>query len=215
MHIEKSLSESLRDVLSAGDKEKGIAIGEILDSVEGKGFGLLLITLSLPSALPIPAAGYSTPFGIALFIIGVQMLIGRHKPTLPKWICNRRIPRKLGETMLGFAARVMERLEKFIRPRGAWIETRWAGSLAALLIMIMAFLMILPIPGTNTAPAGAIFLIGIGLTERDGVFGGFAIFAALVATALYAVALYAVFFLGAAGLEGGIEWVKSVIKGGG
>ncbi len=209
----RSLSESLADVLS-GDHPEGITIGEILDNVGEKGFGLLLVVLSLPSALPVPAAGYSTPFGIALFILGMQMLMGRRVPALPGWIRRRRIPKRLGGAMMGFAVKVTSKLERFIRPRFQWVGSRWAMAGMSLLVLAMAALMTLPIPGTNTIPAGAIFLIGIGLTEKDGVFVALALLVGVLSVGVYAVALYAVFFLGAAGIEGGIEWVKELVRGG-
>lgn len=209
----RSLSASLADVLS-GDHPDGITIGEILDNVGEKGFGLLLIVLSLPSALPVPAAGYSTPFGIALFILGAQMLMGRKAPGLPGWIRRRRIPKKLGGAMMSFAVKVTSKLEKFIRPRFEWVGSRWAMAGMSLLVIAMALLMTLPIPGTNTIPAGAIFLIGIGLTEKDGLFVALALLVGLLSVGVYAIAIYAVLFLGAAGIEGGIEWIKERIKGG-
>ena len=58
-----SLGETLQKLLMADDKH-GIYINEITRAVGEKGFGLLLIVLSLPSALPVPAPGYSTPFGL-------------------------------------------------------------------------------------------------------------------------------------------------------
>ena len=54
------LGETLQRLLKADD-ERDLSIGEITRAVGEKGFGLLLIVLSLPSALPVPAPGYSTP----------------------------------------------------------------------------------------------------------------------------------------------------------
>ena len=65
--MKRSLSDNLKRSLGDGS-HSDISLKSILDNVEEQGFGLLLMTLSLPSALPIPAAGYSTPFGI-LFIM--------------------------------------------------------------------------------------------------------------------------------------------------
>src|SRR5690554_3363202 len=77
-----SLSDNLRHLLEHSPGRE-ISIGSILESVQEKGFGIILMILSLPSALPVPAPGYSTPFGIVLLIIGLQMLQGRQQPLLP------------------------------------------------------------------------------------------------------------------------------------
>ena len=48
-----SLGETLQELLKADD-ENGISISEVARAVGEKGFGLLLVVLSLPSALPVP-----------------------------------------------------------------------------------------------------------------------------------------------------------------
>ncbi|MBT5692093.1 MAG: exopolysaccharide biosynthesis protein, partial [Opitutae bacterium] len=41
-----------------------------------KGFGILLMMFALPSALPVPAPGYSIPFGIILALLAGQLILG-------------------------------------------------------------------------------------------------------------------------------------------
>ena len=58
-------------------------ISEVARAVGEKGFGMLLVVLSLPSALPVPAPGYSTPFGLVMALIALQMVCGRRTVWLP------------------------------------------------------------------------------------------------------------------------------------
>ena len=67
-----SLGKTLQELLKADD-ENGISISEVARAVGEKGFGLLLIVLSLPSALPVPAPAYSTPFGLVMALIALQI----------------------------------------------------------------------------------------------------------------------------------------------
>lgn len=60
-----------------------VSLGDILQLAAERTFGFLLAVLSLPSALPIPAPGYSTPFGIVLLLLGWQLLVGASTPWLP------------------------------------------------------------------------------------------------------------------------------------
>ena len=71
-----SLGDTLSQLL-ATDDTRGLSISEITSAVAEKGFGLVLIILSLPSALPVPAPGYSTPFGIVIALMALQMISGR------------------------------------------------------------------------------------------------------------------------------------------
>ena len=57
------LSAELNDFVTALETEE-TTIGAILDLIADRGFGLILLILALPAALPLPAPGYATPFGI-------------------------------------------------------------------------------------------------------------------------------------------------------
>ena len=54
----------------------------------------------------------------------------------------------------------------------------------AIVILALAASMALPIPGTNTAPAFGVFLIGFALLEEDGLLLVAGILASLVALAI-------------------------------
>jgi hypothetical protein len=210
---EESLSESLKRLLAA-EQGQDISLGDILDRVGTKGFGLLMMVLALPSALPIPAAGYSTPFGLLFVFLGAQMLIGRRKPWLPRWA--RRISFKPGfaEKMLAGAAKAFAQLEHLVKPRFEWVASRPGMALMSILVIIMACLMILPIPLTNTAPAMVIFLIGVGVSERDGLFAAAATFLGVLAVGFYGFIIYLVATAGVEGVQNLKDWIITKLKGG-
>ncbi|QYY36213.1 exopolysaccharide biosynthesis protein [Ruficoccus sp. ZRK36] len=205
-----SLSESLRSIVS-GQSEK-VSLGEIVDAIEDKQFGMLLILLSIPSALPVPAAGYSTPFGIAILILGLQMLAGRRIPWLPQKMREKSFSRQKLSGMIGKASGFFRWVEKLVRPRLSWLSGRAGYRLIALLVIFMSLLMCLPIPSTNTAPAMVIFLIGIGLCEDDGLFALGACALGIVAALLYVVVIYfAIVLIREHGWDG-INQLKEFIK---
>ncbi len=188
-HAERhSLSENLQSIV-AGQSEK-VTLGEIVDAINDKQFGMLLVLLSIPSALPIPAAGYSTPFGVAILILGLQMLKGRRTPWLPRKMRQKTFTRQKLVGMVNKTGGFFRWVEKFVRPRLHWINSRGGYRLMALLVIFMSLLMCLPIPSTNTAPAMVIFLIGIGLCEDDGLFALGACALGIVAALVYVVVIY-------------------------
>ena len=203
-----SLADTLESTL-ASEHENGPSIGEITDAVGEKGFGLLLIVLSLPSALPIPAPGYSTPFGIVIALIALQMLMGRKTVWLPARLLRIRIKPSFAKKMIGAASKFLRAVEHLIRPRQQWIRSRVGQSGLAIVILIMACLMMLPIPLTNTLPAMVIFLIGVGLSEEDGLLaiGAFAV--GCVAVVLYGYIIYLVMTQGPEAVEGIKDWIKA------
>ena len=92
----------------------------------------------------------------------------------------------------------LERAEKNVRPRWQWATTPLAKRILGAFIVLLACTIALPIPMTNMPPAIAIFLIALGLVERDGKF-----IAAGVALGVASIALIGGAFLGLFTLFGG------------
>ncbi|MGE9291181.1 MAG: exopolysaccharide biosynthesis protein [Puniceicoccales bacterium] len=208
---EKTLSDNLMSLVDGPGET--VSIRTMVERVGDKGFGILLILLSLPSALPVPAPGYSTPFGILLVLLGAQMLVGRVTPWLPERVLNKEVSRESTGKLIRSANRFLHFAEKMVRPRMKWINLRGGRIFLGAIICGMACLMILPIPLTNTAPAIVIFFIGIALSEDDGLvaIGSFAL--GILAAAFYA---YIVYLLATVGMDGVIqlkEWIKETILG--
>ncbi|MGJ8638040.1 MAG: exopolysaccharide biosynthesis protein [Opitutaceae bacterium] len=184
-----SLAETLENALK-NSNANGPSIRELTDAVGDKGFGVLLMLLSLPSALPIPAPGYSIPFGIAMAIIAVQIMLGRESVWLPEKLLNVKIHPKLASKMVGTGASFLRRIETLIKPRLRWMHSKAGHSLLAVIILLMALFMMIPIPGTNTLPAMAIFIIGVSMAEEDGFVAIGALFCSLAAAALSGSIVY-------------------------
>ena len=206
-----TLSEELEQLLQ-NNRTGELSIGDLCSAINDKGFGLLLTILSLPSAFPIPAPGYSTPFGIAIALIGIQMLGGRRTVWLPKKIELFKIRFSITSKMIQVGTRFIHTLERFIRPRLHAVYSGIGVCLAALLIITMALLMILPIPLTNTFPAIVIFLIGVGLTEKDGLFGIIAYSLGIVAVTLYALIIFIIVTQGLPAIDQLKDWLANVIN---
>lgn len=204
------LGETLR-LLLATENPGGLSIREVTAAVGEKGFGLVLIVLSLPSALPVPAPGYSTPFGIVIALVALQMLVGRQTLWIPERLGNIRIKPKLANTMLGTASKFLEKIERFIRPRQEWIRGHAGQAALASVIVVMACLMMLPIPLTNTFPAMVIFMIGVGLSEEDGLLAIAAFAVGCCAVLLYAAIVYIVLTQGVEAIGPIKDWIKSLI----
>lgn len=204
------LSDELRLLLTTKIDGK-LTIGHLFDKMGDRGFGLALLLTSLPSALPIPAPGYSTPFGLLLMLLALQILAGRKTPWLPRAFYNRTIPDKLAHLMTNGAQAFFSRVEHLIHPR--WMGlTRGPGRIiVGILVFLMAALMALPIPGTNTAPAGVIFLLGVALTEEDGLLVGLGMLLGGAACALYGAILFVIFYYGANGVSEALHVLRQWI----
>ena len=185
-----------------GDGER-VTVGEILDALDARAFGLATLIFSIPSIIPMPP-GVPTVVGIALLIVSVQMVFGRHELWLPRFLTKRSFSRPvLVSAMEKFAPRI-EAIEKVASPRLLFLTGRVGTILIGLVVLFMALVLILPLPpGGNFPPALACFVLGMGLAERDGVIVLIGLIASIAATA----AVWVVTSLFIRSLPGFLDWL--------
>ncbi len=208
----RTLSQQLTDLLDSLDGQD-TTLGALVDAIGERGFGLLLAILALPAALPMPAPGYATPFGLLMIGLGIQMIRGRKQPSLPKVARRRVIRYATFKGTLKKAGLPLKVAEVIVRPRLSRLaDHRGMVALLGLIIVILAALMSLPIPLTNTLPSFAIFLFGCGLLERDGLLLLAGLLLAPLAAAIALVAIYLAWTYGLEYLEGGLRSVLEKIS---
>ena len=194
---EPLLSTVLRELLER-DASSGLRLGAIIEAAGERSFGLMLGLLALPSALPIPAIGYSVPFGLMIIMLGVQMLRPvrrgfQRRPWLPARMLAYKIKRSTAEKMISFMLKVFQCIESFIHPRLPWLQRRTGRGIAGFIVILMGLLMAIPLPSTNTLPAMIVWFTALGLTEEDGLLLLFAAVAGVAAVFVYGLLLVAVF----------------------
>ena len=151
-------------------RDKKVTLAEIFNLTEERIFGFLLAILSLPSALPVPAPGYSIPFGIAMLFLAVQLIIGRDRPWLPEKMLKGSMKLETVQKFVKMGTPWIKRIENVTKPRISYLCTSLAGRvILGIAIALMSISMMIPIPGTNTLPAIGIFVIAFGLLEDDGL----------------------------------------------
>ena len=150
--------------------EGSICIEDILELAGERSFGFFLAVLSFPSALPLPAPGYSTPFGVFIVLLALQLVAGRTTPWLPKWVLQTSIERKHFQKWVQAGIPWLQRIENIARPRWKQLCTTRLGQVwLGTWIGLMGISMIIPVPGTNTLPAMGVFVTAFGLLEEDGI----------------------------------------------
>ncbi|NJN30953.1 MAG: exopolysaccharide biosynthesis protein [Synechococcales cyanobacterium RM1_1_8] len=146
-----------------------VTLEEILALAGERTFGFLFVLLSLPSALPIPAPGYSIPFGVVMALLAFQLLRGAEQPWLPEKWRQKGFDRPKVKGVIKAGLPWLRRIEAISRPRLTGVCTSPLGRLAmGIAILLMSICMMIPIPGTNTLPAMGIFVTGFGLLDDDG-----------------------------------------------
>ncbi len=188
-----------------------VTLVSILDIAGERIFGFLFVLLSLPSALPVPAPGYSVPFGVVMLILALQLVAGRQRPWLPDRVLKQTIALKTVQGVLKAGLPWLQKIEAVSRPRYTYICTSLPGRVViGGAIALMSISMMIPIPLTNTLPAIGIFVTGFGLLDDDGAIslGG------LVLCAMGLMLTSSILIFGYAAVRGVIDLLKYWMTGG-
>lgn len=153
---------------SSGDR---LALTEVLTIIGNRGYGPLLLIISLLAILPtgvIP--GVPSVCGLSIALIASQLACGRRSPWLPRRMRRLSIDRQRFVATAHRIKPTTRRLDRFVKPRLTFLVSGFAPRTLALVCIMLGLLMI-PLellPFAVIAPGSATALIGLGLSGRDG-----------------------------------------------
>jgi hypothetical protein len=163
----KTLSHILTDI-AIDPARDAIAVNDMITLLGGRGRAGLVLLFALPNVLPAPP-GMSGFLGLPLLYLSFQMMLGR-VPWLPRFIGHRSVPRERFKLLVDTAAPWLARAERLLRPRWSWLVSHQAEHVIGAFCLLLAAVLVLPIPLGNMLPAVAISLIALGVLERDGLW---------------------------------------------
>lgn len=161
------LSDVLTGIANDESRER-IAVGDLLNVMQERAFGPLMLIFSLPNVLPTPP-GTSTVLGAPLIFLTLQLALGR-TPWLPKLIGERSLPRREFAAFITRATPWLAKAERLLRPRLGIFAHPPAENIVGIMSFVLAVVLVLPIPLGNMLPALAICVMALGTLERDGVW---------------------------------------------
>ena len=186
---DRRLSEIVTDL--AREAAGPVSIARLRDELGDRSFAAILVLFALFNLLPLPP-GSTLIFGIPLMLVSGQMVLGYRSVWLPRFMLDKSISAERFRAAAARMVPMLQRLERTVRPR----HWPFSGALGDRLIGFAAFILsvvvFLPIPLGNWLPAFTIAVLGIALSERDGVLFGagillgiasFAVIGAVVGTA--------------------------------
>ena len=161
------------DMLHADSEGESISMDNVITSLEGRGFGPLLLAPALIAFLPSGAIpGIPSVCGILIFLVAVQRLLGKRSPWVPGRLRDVEFDRDRFKQGLDWMRPWTERVDRLFRPRLTFLFSPVMHWVVAALCVVFGLLMI-PlelVPMAAAAPALAIILAAIGLSTRDGIF---------------------------------------------
>lgn len=156
-----------------------ISVGDLLAVLGDRAIGALMFFFAAPNILPVPP-GVSTLLGAPLLFLSAQLMLGM-RPWLPGIVTRRSLSRDDLATLVRRIVPWLAKAEKLLRPRVPVLARPPVEYLVGLVCLVLAALLMLPIPLGNTLPALAISLLALGVLERDGVWIAIGMVASVVA----------------------------------
>ena len=152
----------------AGRAGERVSLGELGAALEDRAFGILVLCLALPNAVPGPyIPGLSAILALPIMWLGLQLALGRSEPRLPGFLRRRSFPRQRFARFVARATPLLDRVEGWLGPHPGWLtETRGHRFLGFALI-IYGFGLSLPVPLGNLPVAVGISILALGLVEED------------------------------------------------
>lgn len=167
--IRPRISEILEGLVER-QTDPRLSVDDIVAALKDRGYGLLILVLTLPNLVPVYLPGLSAVFGLPLAFIALQLMLGRPGPWLPRFVLRRSFSRKKFATLVNRALPYLRRTECFLQPRRLEFTAPLAERFIGTACLVLALLLSLPIPLTNIPLALPLALLSLGLLERDGWF---------------------------------------------
>ena len=197
--------------LLAALPEHRVTLREVLATLKGRAYTLLLLILALPFCQPIPMPGLSTFFGAIIALIGLRLSL-RLEPWIPVRMLERPLSTRVLVLTLTSAMRFVRMLEVVLRPRWSFL-VEWTllhHLYGAMICLSGLFLLLpLPVPLSNVLPALAIILLAAAMLERDGLFGILGFITFVITLVVFA----GIFIGGAAAIQAIREWFSGIPPG--
>ena len=144
----------------------GALIGDIVDQLDERAFGLLILLFAIPCLVPgLPGAQV---IAIPIFLLALQMALGSQEVWLPKRALEARVKSAWIESIADFADKRLRWTTVFSKPRLTFLASGLVERLVGAICAVASVTIMLPI--TNTIPSLAITLIAVGLLQTDGLF---------------------------------------------
>ena len=154
----------------ASSRRKTVAVQDVLEAFGDRAFGALMFVFAAPAALPMPP-GVSAILGAPLLFITAQLMVGRRTLWLPRVIADRTMKLSDFVSLMEKLSPYLTWLERRLRPRLSFLYNPWSDRLIGAVCLVLAIIIILPIPFTHMAPALALAAFGLGIAEKDGLLG--------------------------------------------
>lgn len=152
----------------AEDAQDRVTMGNIRDALGTRSFAALLVLFAAFNLLPLPP-GTSAVLGVPLLIVSAQMIFGSKRVWLPGFVSEKSLSAEQFRAIMERVIPRLKQLECYVKPRYWPFWRRRGDRVIGVVAFLLAVVVTLPIPLGNWLPAFSTALLGLALSERDGI----------------------------------------------
>lgn len=148
--------------------DENISLKELINVMSGEGLQFMIIILIAPFLIPASIPGSSTPFGILIILLEIAYLNNKSL-YIPDFIGKYEISKENVLKLFDIIKKALGYVEKISKPRGKLSSKKYVLKINAIVNIILAFLLFLPlpIPFTDFVPAISMLLLAVSTLEHD------------------------------------------------
>jgi hypothetical protein len=147
-----------------------------MQGLHKRSFGIIMLLLALVAFTP----GLSIVAGVLLMIPAFQMIAGMPALVFPRRIAARSLPARHLAAVVQRSVPMLRHLERMVHSRWHTPVEATKRLVDAVVVILSATLVFIPIPLSNVIPALAIGLISLAYIEADGLLLSIALLAATI-----------------------------------
>lgn len=179
----RRFSDVIADMAHSDDPK--LSLQELVGAFGERGFGAMILVLSLLALLPWPPGGKAI-FALPIILMSLELACQRKTIWLPRWVLRASVSRAAYRTGVSRIMRAIRYVENLTRPRLPLLTGEVADVVTGLVCVLLALMMALPVPFGDMLPGLTLVLFALGMMQRDGV----AILLGAVGTALCGLYLF-------------------------
>ena len=183
--------ERLSDLLNrlADEADEYITLREIAEALDERSFGAFLLVFAIPNLIPLPP-GATLVLGLPLVVVAWQIVAGRSKIWLPRRLGNYAVHKTRLQKIVDRSQPGLKWMEALVRPRNWPLSSPLAERIFGFYILLLAIVVVIPIPFGNWLPAFAVAAIGLAHTENDGNCLALGSIIGLIAVTIFSLILF-------------------------
>lgn len=146
-------------------EEGDLTLRNLIGRFGDRTFGMLMVLLAVFTVIPF----ISFLSGALIVSLGLQMALGRKVAWLPRFVLDKVLPADKVIYALRLFEPKVRAIEDYVRPRWRFTEAPIIDRSIGVIIFVLGLIILLPLPFANLLPALVLMVLGVGLTERDGL----------------------------------------------